>query len=410
MAGTIYMAGSPNLSAYIAGPHEFSPGTEVPVTIIIENNGLNTLEFVQNGTVSRDDLPNTAKFVMASLGAGDAPLVIKSDPRMLGDIKGGSNASAVFITKINSSAAGGNYLLPLAVNYSYLYYADQYGVDTIQYTYNQVNQIIGITIKIKSAVSIDVLSALPEHLNAGSDGYIDLRIKNTGTDEGKKAVVKILHDINSTIIPADNSVYIGDFPPGSIAEARYKVSVSRDAEPQTYPVDIEVVYENAEGDLVSSRTSTIGIPVGGKVDFAVISPPVEMNPGDKKVITVEFKNTGETTVYSAWGRIIPADPFTSGNDIAYLGDIDPGESAVGSYEVSVDPSATIKEYGLGAEIRYMDALDTTYVSDTMEVTAEVNSPEGIHAVLSKPVYLLIMVAGIIGIAFLISAYRKKINI
>jgi hypothetical protein len=124
---------------------------------------------------------------------------------------------------------------------------------------------------------------------------------------------------------------------------------------------------------------------------------------------VEFKNTGETTVYSAWGRIIPADPFTSGNDIAYLGDIDPGESAVGSYEVSVDPSATIKEYGLGAEIRYMDALDTTYVSDTMEVTAEVNSPEGIHAVLSNPVYLLIIVAGIIGIAFLISAYRKKMK-
>ena len=186
MAGTIYMAGSPNLSAYIGGSNEFSPGTEVPVTIIIENNGLNTLEFVQNGTVSRDDLPNTAKFVMASLGAGDAPLVIKSDPRMVGDIKGGSNASAVFITKINSSAGGGNYLLPLAVNYSYLYYADQYGVDTIQYTYNQVTQIIGIPIKIKSVVSIDVLSALPEHLNAGSDGYIDLRINNTGTDEGKK--------------------------------------------------------------------------------------------------------------------------------------------------------------------------------------------------------------------------------
>ena len=105
---------------------------------------------------------------------------------MLGDIKGGSNASAVYTAKINSHAPGGRYILLLAMNYSYLYQADPYGVDTIQYTYNQVNQSIGIPIKIKSAVSIDVLSALPEHLNPGSDGYIDLRIKNTGTDDGKK--------------------------------------------------------------------------------------------------------------------------------------------------------------------------------------------------------------------------------
>jgi hypothetical protein len=407
MAGTVYLTGSPNLSAYISGTNEFSPGSEVQLTIIIENNGLNQLEFVQSGTVTRDDLPTTAKSVTAALNAGDAPLVIKSDPQMLGDIKSGSNASAVYTTKINSHATGGNYLLPLAINYSYLYQADQYGVDTIQYTYKKVNQSIGIPIKIKSDVSIDVLSAIPEHLNVGSEGYIDMRIKNTGSEDGKKAIVKILPTVNSTIIPTNNSVYIGDFPSGSIVEARYKVSISDDAERQSYPVDVVVVYENTEGDVVTSRTSTIGIPVGAKVDFAVVSPPAEMNPGDKKVISVEYKNTGETKVYSARGRINPVDPFTSNDDSAYLGDIDPGESAVASYEMSVDHSATIKEYGLDAEIRYMDALDNTYVSDVLKVQINVNSPTGINALLSNPGYILIIVVGIIGIAFLIRNYRKK---
>ncbi len=285
--------------------------------------------------------------------------------------------------------------------------ADQYGGDTIRYTYTQVNQRIEIPIKIKSDVSIEVLSAIPEHLNVGSEGYIDLTIKNTGTDDGRKAVVTILNNVNSTIIPTDNSVYIGDFPSGSIVKARYKVAISSDAERQTYPVDVVVVYENTEGDLVTSRTSTIGIPVGGKVDFAVVSPPAEMNPGDKKVIKVEYKNIGETKVYSARGRINPLDPFTSNDDIAYLGDIEPGESVVASYEVSVDHSATIKEYGLDAEIRYLDALNTTYVSDIMKVQIKVNSPNGINAVLSNPVYLSIIVAGILGIGFLIYHYRKK---
>jgi hypothetical protein len=407
MAGTVYLTGSPGLSAHLLGTNEFSPGNEVQLTIIVENNGLNQSEVVQPGTVTRDDLPTTAKSVTAALNAGDAPVVIKSDPQMLGDIKSGSNASAVYITKINSHASGGSYILSLAINYSYLFQADQYGVDTIQYTYNQVNQNIGIPIKIISDVSIDVLSALPEHLNAGSTGYIDMRIKNTGSYDGKKAIVKILPTVNSTILPTDNSVYIGDFPSGSTVEARYKVAISSDAERQSYPVDVVVVYENMEGDLVTSRTSTIGIPVGGKVDFAVVSPPAEMNPGDKKVITVEYKNTGETKVYSARARINPVDPFTSNDDNAYLGDIDPGESAVASYEVIVDHSATIKEYGLDAEIRYMDALDNTYVSDILKVQINVNSPTGINALLSNPGYILIIVVGIIGIALLIRNYRKK---
>ena len=72
-------------------------------------------------------------------------------------------------------------------------------------------------------------------------------------------------------------------------------------------------------------------------------------------------------------------------------------SAVASYEVSVDRSATIKEYGLDSEIRYRDALDNTYISDTMKVKISVNSPSGMTAVVSNPVYLALIVAGIIGI-------------
>ncbi|PKL58476.1 MAG: S-layer protein, partial [Methanomicrobiales archaeon HGW-Methanomicrobiales-5] len=91
MAGTKYMAGSPELSAYISGTNEFSPGDDVQMTIVIQNTGLNEFKFIQSGLVDRDDLPNTAKFLTVKLQPGDAPLVIKSDPQMLGDLKGASN-------------------------------------------------------------------------------------------------------------------------------------------------------------------------------------------------------------------------------------------------------------------------------------------------------------------------------
>jgi hypothetical protein len=407
MAGTKYMAGSPQLSAYIAGTNEFSPGQEAKITIVVENTGTNEFKFVQSGIVDREDLPNTAKFVIAGLDAGTAPLVVKSDPQMLGDIKAGSSANAIFTTKINSDAASGSYMLIVPINYTYLYYAEQYGLDTIQYSYKTTDETVEIPIKIKPVLSIDVLSAVPEHLNVGTEGYIDMKIKNTGSENGTKAIVKIVRNGNSPIVPTDSSVYIGDFASGSTTDARYKVSVAADAERQTYPVDVVVVYQNKEGDFISSRSDTVGIPVGGKVDFTVISPPAEMNPGNKKVINVEYKNTGETTVYSAQSRISAVDPFTSNDDVAYLGDIKPGGSAIASYEVSVDRTATMKEYGLDSEIRYRDALDNTYLSDTMKVKINVVQTTGLAAILSNPVYIAIIIAAIIGIVYLILHFRKK---
>ena len=84
-----------------------------------------------------------------------------------------------------------------------------------------------------------------------------------------------------------------------------------------------------------------------------------------------------------------------------------GESVVASYEVSVDRSATIKEYGLDSEIRYRDALDNTYISDTMKVKVNVTPLSGIASILSNPIYLSIIVAGIIGVTYLVWHYRKK---
>jgi hypothetical protein len=407
LAGTKYMSGNPDLSAYISGSNELSPGKDVSLTIVVQNTGLNEFKFVQSGIVDRDDQPNTAKFLTVTLLPGDAPLVIKSDPQMLGDLKGASSANAVFSTKVKSDAKAGTYNLPVLLNYTYLYTAEQYGVDTIQYSYKTQNVNLSIPVRIKADVAIDVLSSSAEYLNVGTEGYLNMKIKNIGSENGSKAIVKITQSGNSPIVPTDSSVYIGDFPSGSVVDCRYKVSVAKTAEQQTYPVDVTVVYQNSDGDYVTSRADTIGVPVGGKVAFDIVSPAPEMNPGNKKVMTVVYKNTGATPIYSAQARISAVDPFTSNDDIAYLGDLQPGQSATANFVVTVDKAATIKEYGLDSEIRYRDALDNTYISDTMKVKVNVSAPTGLTSLLSNPIYLSIVIAAIIGIAYLVYHYRKK---
>jgi hypothetical protein len=409
LAGEKYMAGSPELSVYLSGTNEFSPAKDISIPVVVENSGLNEFKFVQSSIVNRDDLPNTAKLLEVTLLAGNAPVVIKSDPQMVGDLKGGSTVTCTFIAKVKSDAPSGIYNLPISLNYTFLESAEQYGTDAIRYYYRTTNISLSLPIKIKPDISIDVLSAQPEYLNVGTEGYLNLKIKNTGYEDGKKAIVKIKRNGNSPITPTDSSVYVGDFSVGATVECRYKVSVASGAERSTYPVDVEVVYENNEGDSVTSRSDTIGIPVGGKIGFAIISPPPDMNPGNKKVITVEYKNTGDTTVYSAQSRISAVNPFTSNDDIAFLGEIKPGESVVASYEVSVDREATTKEYGLDSEIRYRDALDNQYISDTLKMRINVTANTGITAIISNPIIMSIIIAAVVGIGYAIYKNRRKDN-
>jgi len=407
-AGTKYMAGSPDLSAYIDGTNELSPGDTVSLNVVIENKGVNQFKFVQSGIMDRDDLPNTAKFLTVALDSGDAPLTVKSDPQMLGDLKGSTTATAVFNIKVRADAPAGTYNLPLTLDYTYMYEADQYGFDTIEYLYKVKTETVSLPITIKPEVKLAVESTETTQLNVGTEGYINITVKNIGHESGKKAVLKISRNGNSPIIPTQSSVYIGDFPEGATVTTQFKASVSSDAQAQTYPLDILVNYENYEGDQVNSDTETIGIPVGRKIDFAVISAPAEVSPGQKKVIKVTFKNIGGATVYNAQARISAVDPFTSNDDTAFLGTLAPGETGEAAYEISVDSTATLKEYGLDSEIQYRDALDNSLISDTLKIRVNVvKNTGGIAGILSNPLALGIIAVGIIIIGILVYLRKKK---
>jgi hypothetical protein len=407
MADTKYMTGSPQISAAISGTNEFSPGDNATLMVVVENRGLNEWKFARSDIVDPGDLPNTAKLMTVAMRPGGAPVTVKSDPQKIGDLKGGDKIVVKFNTKIFYDAAAGTYNLPLDFNYTYLWAADQYGLDSIQYYYRVKNDTIRLPIKIKAEVRPGVISAVPRHLNVGSEGYLDLRVKNIGSLAGKKAVIRTAQSGSSPVIPTENSVYIGDFPVNATMDCTFKISASRDAQGQTYPLDVYVTYEDQNGDTVDSDRATIGVPVGKKIGFAIASPPEEIPPGTKKVITVEYRNTGDTTVYSAQARISTVNPFTSDDDTAYLGDLAPGQKAAARFGISVARDATLKEYGLDSEVRYRDALDNSLISDIIKVKIDVVPQTGLGVIFGNPVLMTVIAAAIIGIGYAVLRYRKR---
>ena len=169
-----------------------------------------------------------------------------------------------------------------------------------------------------------------------------------------------------------------------------------------------VKYENRDGDTVSSDIETIGVPVGKKTEFAIVSEPETLTPGQKKIITVRYKNTGGAIAYQAQARASMVDPFTSNDDTAYLGDVAPGETKEASFLISVAGTATLKQYGIDSEIRYRDAFDNQIISDPLKLSLNVNKDTGVVAgLLKNPLALAVIAVVILGIGYAI--YRRYKN-
>lgn len=405
-AGEQYMAGSPVLSASVAGTNEFTAGKEVQLAITVENTGLNQFKFVKTSIVDQDDLPNTAKFLTITLNPGDTPFIIKSDPQMVGDLMASNTATGTFTVRIPTDTPSGLYSLPVNLNYTYMYTADQYGTDTIQYTYKTKDVVFQIPVRIKPDVKIKVLSADVGNLNAGMEGSLNLEVMNTGHEDARKAIIVIAQNDGSPVTPTEASAYIGDFPPNGTAKAIFKASASDSAEAQTYPLDIYVKYENHDGDIVTTDPETIGVAVGKKTEFAVVSEPEPVTPGEKAVITIAYKNNGVAVARQAQARISMVDPFSSNDDTAFLGDIAPGEIKTASFLITIDKSATIKDYGIDSEVRYLDAFDNQLISDPIKVDLTVAEADGFVARLMKnPLSLAGIAIIILAIGYIL--YRKR---
>jgi len=407
LAGEKDLFGSPKLSAAISGTNEFTPGEDVTLTVKVQNTGVTDITIVQSSIITGADKPNTAKLLVVGLSPGTAPVTVKTDPQMVGDLLGGKSITAAFSVKISKYAAGGVYALPLQLSYQYLNNAEQVSFDTVRYWYYDENVTLPLSITIKPGVTLDVTEARADQLNAGSEGYVLIGITNAGSESARKAVAKLERDGQSPLIPTDASVYIGDFGPGETKEIRFKASVSGDAEAQDYPVDIRVDYTNSEGDSASSDTVTVGVPVGRKIDFSVASPVPQVNPGERVTLEVVYRNTGSAPVYHAEARISAVDPFTSNDDTAYLGDLAPGQTGTALFEMTVDSGATPKSYGLDSEIRYRDALDNSQISDTIKVQVDVVQPAGILGILSNPLVLSVIIAVVLIALYYILVHRRK---
>ena len=71
-----------------------------------------------------------------------------------------------------------------------------------------------------------------------------------------------------------------------------------------------------------------------------------LKQGSKSLINVTYTNRGETAAGDSQVKIVVTKPLSTSKSIARLGTIGPGKSQTASFEISADPGAVVKNYGI----------------------------------------------------------------
>ena len=394
LAGERYLSGGPDLFVSLGSTSELIPGatTELPVTI--GNKGTVTMENYYYLSMQPMYPPTTAKSTIIELLPGDAPVLVRSNSQIIGDVEAGQIVPATFTVDIPQAATAGNYTMLVRINYSYVPQIEQQGNTDMTYYFKEGETVLPVPVKIRRMVVLAIEKVESNNLSAGGEGVIDFTIRNTGQDTGIGTSLFLVPAGSSPIVPFSNSVYIGEFPPGSTIQPSFKVAVSGEAAPRlSYPLSLYAAYKDFTGADATSPSVTSGVTFQEKISFERVNTSSVVNPGTKGTVKVTYKNTGTSTVYNTKARISVINPFSSDDDTAYLGDLSPGESATAIFSVKTDGGAMVKMYSADSEVQYNDESGTVYTSDNIPVPIDVQ-PDPTPGIAGVVLVIIIIAGGV----------------
>ncbi|WP_251328192.1 COG1361 S-layer family protein [Haloplanus pelagicus] len=228
-----------------------------------------------------------------------------------------------------------------------------------------------------------------------SEATITGRVVNTGPAVAENVVVR-LRD-HGTVTPTNGEAAIGTLEPGESAAVNFTTAISSDAEPGSNSFGFVVEYENADGDVrTASNPIRKTVAIEPERDrFQVSNVSTSVTPGGTAQLSAEVTYRGDSPISAVSARLFTSDPLSTSDDGAFLGGMEPGETATATFRISATGDALPKEYGASIEVRYDEADGDTEFTDGMPIGIGVDESSGGPPVLpiAIGVVLLVVIGG-----------------
>jgi hypothetical protein len=420
------VAGKPNLEVTVVGSQELTVGQVGTFQIMVQNIGT----FSGDVKDSADQVMalgylltapgvalvppcTTAVGVTATLTSGSSSIEVVSGSASIGTLYRGMSTTQplTFQLYIHKDVQPGTYKLNLKLEYQYLSDVDWLnpgGTPPPQFDFHWGSRVQQAQISITVVGTyFSAVVTQTEGVRAGAIGIITVDIQNSGASEAYGVTAEIAP--GTSISPVGPASFLGDVAGNSSVTTQLKMSVSKEAIAKTSSVGILVKYKDGR-DIPRQSLLTVGLMVEGELNFEVQTIQVDgsLTPGSERVITIPIVNAGDYEAKDAVTRInivnpFATAPFSTTDDTAYIGTLQPGESGSARFRISVDADAVPKPYILEVEVQYWDSLGNSYTSDAMRATVTVQQPSG----LSTMTIILISLAVVAFVVVLLNVVRRR---
>lgn len=191
----------------------------------------------EDGTVTAtvsNDGPRTATNVVAVVESPNPNVVVRDPERYAGTIEPGEEATVEFRIGLREDAEDGDRLLPLLVRY-------RTPTDEIGYA-----DRLDLPVTVAPEREPFALEALDPDLDQGETVRYEVEIENTAGETVTDVEAKLFAD--APLEPTDDEAYVERLEPNETATVGFGLEADDDATPGTYPVSVDLRYEDEDGD------------------------------------------------------------------------------------------------------------------------------------------------------------------
>ena len=342
---------------------DVGPGASGDATLEIENIGTETA-YGTEATIT-----------------GSGGVVIDGDAaeEVLGDLEPGESVNVTVKAAIDE-AIGDDGAKPLDVAFTY---DDENGIE-------QDGESVTASLA-PAAEQTFAVSGVQSSLRVGETNTLSGTITNTGPNVADNAVVTF-EDPGPTVTPIETEVAVGSLDPGESAEFEFDVEITTSSTAGPRQFELGVTYWDQENTAQQSDALPTRADVGPQ------SPEFDVEPvngtfgaGSGGEFRVTITNTREYAVSDVSAKIYTDSPLSTSDDEAFVDELEPGESATLTFQLSAAGSATEKTYPVQMDFQYDDEEGDTTISDTYQIPVDVAGSSG-----GLPIGLILLVVVLLG--------------
>lgn len=374
--------GRPELSVTTSTP-VLTPGGDQPLTLEI----LNDPDLRQTGPERYETRVTTARAVTLDIDDSDLPFDVRQPSVAVGEVPPGKTTVPPVTVTVPESAPPGTYEIPIEVTYSYtrlVSYDDQ----RVSYSEGRRTVDSEVTVRVDSRPRFEVRETRST-LQVGDTGTVAVTLANVGSETARDARVSLVSSSTNARITGNASeattaagvsatetaVYVGEWAPGETRAATYTVAVDEDTDAESLAFRARVEYEDTDGVTRTSRSLSFGVRPTPEQSFALEDVRADLRVGRTGTVSGTVVNTGETPVRNAVVAFSTDSPaLVAQPRRVAVSDLDPGETAMFSFEVDVADDATATTHQADFSIEYRNQRGQLRASDPLERSLEV-APE-----------------------------------